>query len=101
MSESLNGSCVLTCVHLINTVEEVVRSARDTVAAHAQPAVCAFISGVVGPAVHIRRINAKHESEQWHTRNKNGEKGQSEIPSESVETSDPIGTKLWIRASAK
>lgn len=38
----------LTCVHLIHTVQEVVRSARDAVTAHAQAAVCALVSGVVG-----------------------------------------------------
>lgn len=37
----------LTCLHLIYAVQEVVWSARDAVAAHAQAAVCALISGVI------------------------------------------------------
>lgn len=40
----------LTCVHLVDAVEEVVWSAGDAVAAHAQAAVGALIPGVVGPA---------------------------------------------------
>lgn len=40
----------LTCIHLIHTVEEVIWSARDAVAAHTQAAVRALIPGVVGPA---------------------------------------------------
>lgn len=44
----------LTCVHLVHTVEEVIWSARDAVAAHTQAAVCALIPGVVGPAGNAR-----------------------------------------------
>lgn len=39
----------LTCLHLIHTVEEVIWSAGDAITAHTQAAVCAFITGVVGP----------------------------------------------------
>lgn len=45
----------LTCVHLIHTVEEVVWSARDAVAAHTQAAVCALIPGVIGPAENTKK----------------------------------------------
>lgn len=41
---------LFTCVHFIHTVQEVVWSARNTVAAHTQSTVCALIPGVVGPA---------------------------------------------------
>lgn len=44
----------LTCVHLIHTVEEVIWSARDAVAAHTQAAVRALVPGVVGPAESTR-----------------------------------------------
>ena len=45
----------LTCVHLIHAVEEVVWRAGDAVAAHAQTAVRALVSGVVRPAARETR----------------------------------------------
>lgn len=39
---------VPTCIHLINTVQEVVGGPRDAVAAHAQSAVCALVARVIG-----------------------------------------------------
>ena len=42
---------VPTCIHLINTVQEVVRGPRDAVAAHAESAVCALITRVIGATV--------------------------------------------------
>lgn len=46
-----------TCFHLIHTVEEVVWGAGDAVTAHAQAAVCAFVSGVICPAAERKTID--------------------------------------------
>lgn len=51
----------LTCVHFIDTVEEVVWCARDAVAAHTQATICTFIPGVVGPAESFK-IEKKREN---------------------------------------
>lgn len=55
----------LTCVHLIHTVQEVIWSARNTVAAHTQAAVCALISGVVSPANYKSRKSSELENTQF------------------------------------
>lgn len=36
-----------TCIHLINTVQEVIWGSGYTVTAHAKSTICAFISGVI------------------------------------------------------
>lgn len=47
--KNMHGKCTQnqTCIHLINTVQEVIWGSGYTVAAHAKSTVCAFISGVI------------------------------------------------------
>lgn len=49
-----------TCIHLINTVQEVIGGSGYTVTAHAKSAICAFISGVICSTV-IEERQKKNE----------------------------------------
>lgn len=53
MTTHAESQSVLACVHFIHAVQEVVRGPRDAVAAHAEAAVCALISRVIGATVKI------------------------------------------------